>query len=112
MGKVPLVVNLLQVSVMLVLPVLVMGALLWLLVYSSVRLALRHEVAQLERRKARKARKGPADTGTSTDRTRPQLVRTRPAPAQGNGRPMGRPAGQPPPAARPVAGATRSRAAS
>jgi hypothetical protein len=75
--------NLLQVAAFLVLPALLAGGLLWILIYSSVRLALRHEVARLEQRKARAARTEARARAAGT--ARPRLVRQQPAAARAGG---------------------------
>jgi hypothetical protein len=92
-GKVgPMVLDLLQVATMLALPMLVVGALLWLVAYSSVRVAIRHEVTRLEQRKATaeraRARGRPeaaaprlvrAQTARTTAQARTQPLRQRPS---------------------------------
>ena len=79
--------DLLQFAGMLALPILAIGGLVWLLIYSAVRLALRHEVAKLERRKTRSTRPARA--------ARPQPIKSQPAPAHGNGRARPRTAERP-----------------
>ena len=78
--------DLLQFAGMLALPILAIGGLVWLLIYSAVRLALRHEVAKLDRRK-RSTRPARA--------ARPQPIESQPAPAHGNGRARSRTAERP-----------------
>ena len=67
--------DLLQFAATLALPLLVFAGLIWLLFYSAVRLALRHEVTKIERRKARRVQAQSA---------RPRVIRTQPASAQAN----------------------------
>ena len=66
--------SLLQLAAALAVPLLVFAALLWVLMYSSFRLALRHEVTRLGRQ----------EEEASAAQGRPRAG-TRPASAQGNG---------------------------
>ena len=75
--------NLLQVAALLALPALLAGGLLWALIYSSVRMALRHEVTRLERRKTPVARAEARTRGP--EGAPPRLVRQQPAAARVGG---------------------------
>jgi hypothetical protein len=90
--------DLLQVAAMLALPVLVLGGLAWLLLYTAVRLALRHEVTRLEKRKAGRARTDARGAAAEPAQRRPRLVQpetgvhaaTRPRPQPAVARPAKR----------------------
>jgi len=69
--------DLLRVAILLALPILVFGALTWVLFYSAVRLALRHEAERLQKRTPRSTR---TTTGSRPVARRPSQG------AQGNGR--------------------------
>jgi hypothetical protein len=75
--------DLLQVAAMLALPMMLIGGLLWLLIYTSVRLALRHEVTRIEHRKVRATRARARAEATSS--TRPRLVRPQHASVRASG---------------------------
>jgi hypothetical protein len=44
--------DLVRLAAMLALPILVIGALMWLLLYTAVRLGIRHEVSRLQAQRA------------------------------------------------------------
>jgi hypothetical protein len=103
-------VDLLQVAAMLALPMLVVGALVWLLIYTGVRLAIRHEVKRLEHRKARSER---AAARGKREPAGPRLVRTQPMAARTSGHARPQPAAQRPATRQePVAAGARRRSAS
>ena len=89
--------DLLRLAIGLSIPILVFGALLWLLLYSAIRMGLRHEISRAQRRKvARPA----AETQRTPPAPRPRVVVSR----------DGQPTRLRPPATHPVNGRTPSTA--
>jgi hypothetical protein len=71
--------ELLRLAVFLSVPILIFGGLLWFLIYSAIRMALRHEISRAQRRKG-EAR--PDDTNAT-----PQVKRPRPVAVRADGQP-------------------------
>jgi hypothetical protein len=69
----------LRLAVFLSVPILIFGGLLWVLIYSAIRMALRHEISRAQRRKGETR---PAETNV-----RPQVKRPRPVAVRTDGQP-------------------------
>jgi hypothetical protein len=76
--------SLVQLAATLALPLLVFAAIFWVLMYSSFRLAFRHEVMRLEREEER--------AKAAQARAQRRQAGARPASAAGDGRARPRPA--------------------
>jgi hypothetical protein len=91
--------SLLQLAAALALPMLVLAVLFWFLMYSSFRLAFRHEVTHLEREEQERARAEQArarrrqeQARAAEERAQPRQARTQPASVRGDGQARRRPA--------------------